>query len=87
MKLWFYLLLGLVLVIGVSWLLAIAAGLLQYLVWFIILGGVILGVSALLFRPRDQPQGTSKKTEKQEQTKAERELKRLEKKQARERAR
>jgi hypothetical protein len=87
MKLWLYLLLGLALFIGLSWLLAIAAGLLHYLIWAIVLGAVITGAVGLLLRTRAQSQHIHPNLGLREQRKAERELKRMEKQQAREKAR
>jgi hypothetical protein len=87
MKLWLYLVLGLALFIGLSWLLAIAAGLLHYLIWAIVLGAVITGAVGLLLRPRGHAQHTHHKPGMRERGKAESELKRMEKQQAREKAR
>ncbi|MES2459958.1 MAG: hypothetical protein V4671_05185 [Armatimonadota bacterium] len=87
MKLWLYLLLGLALFIALSWVLAIAAGLLQYLIWAIVLGAVVFGAVGVLFRSRGLSQPTRQHSGLREVKKAERELKRMEKQQARERAR
>jgi hypothetical protein len=87
MKLWSYLLLGLALFIGLSWLLAVAVGLLQYLIWAILLGAVVVGAAGILLRSRGLPQQSHSKPGLRERGKAERELKRMEKQQAREKAR
>lgn len=86
MKFWLYLLLGIALLIGLFWLLAAAVGFMQYVLWAVVLGAVIIGFVTLL-RPRGLPQQKGRKSGLREQGKAERELKRMEKQQAREKAR
>jgi hypothetical protein len=86
MKLWLYLLLGLALFVGLSWLFAVAVGLLQYLIWVILLGAVAVGAVGILMRSGGLPQQSHPKFALGERGKAERELKRMEKQQAREKA-
>jgi hypothetical protein len=86
MKFWLYLSAGLALFIAVSWLLAVAAGLLQYLIGALMLGALVFGIARLL-RSRALPQHLDKNTGFRDERKAERELRRMEKQQARRRAR
>lgn len=86
MKFWLSLLAGFALFLGLFWLLAVALGFMQYLIWIIVLGAVVFGAASLLLS-RFAPPVRSGKEDKRDLTKAERELKRMEKRHARERAR
>lgn len=86
MKFWLYLLVGFALFLGLFWVLAAALGFLQYLIWAIILGAVVFGAASLLLN-RYAPPDRSGKQSLRDRGKAERELKRMEKRHARERAR
>ncbi len=87
MKLWLYLLGGLFLFIGLFWLLAAAVGFLQYFLWIVVLGAAVAAIIGLLLRSRGLPKPKTPKVGLRERSKPERELKRMEKQQAREKAR
>ena len=86
MKFWLYLLIGFALFLGLFWVLAAALGFLQYLIWIIVLGAVVFGAASLLLS-RYAPPDRSGKESRRDLAKAERELKRMEKRHAREKAR
>ena len=87
MKIWLYLLGGFILFIGLFWLLAAAVGFLHYFLWIVVLGAAVAGILGLLLRPRGLPESKTPKVGFRERGKPERELKRMEKQQAREKAR
>ncbi|MBC8101883.1 MAG: hypothetical protein H7Z41_04765 [Cytophagales bacterium] len=85
MKFWLMLLLGFLLVAGIFWLLAVAAGLLQYLFWAILISALIAGGVGYLLRARGLSPRSDRKQDSQQAKAAERELKQIEKRQEQER--
>lgn len=86
MKLWLYLLVGFALFLGLFWILAATLGFLQYLIWIIVLGAVVFGAASLLLSRYELPARSGKESLR-DRGKAERELKHMEKRHAREKAR
>ena len=87
MKIWLYLLGGFILFVGLFWFLAAAVGFLQYFLWIVVLCAAIAAIIGLLLRPRGLAEPKTPKIGFRERGKPERELKRMEKQQAREKAR